>query len=161
MLIVGVLGAPWAVHPAETWPRSGPATRFTVSDTKLLTSFQDDLPPENPDRELRLMLSEAITLTATEKKGIPGGGGVREVPITVYGNVILTLPVLDGKIDYSKSRAEVAYIGAQRISASGPVQPHPQTPLSFDGRSITYDHPVNGVYRAGSDHRKDGQAVGW
>ena len=21
--------------------------------------------------------------------------------------------------------------------------------------------PVNGIYRAGSDHRKDGQAVGW
>lgn len=31
----------------------------------------------------------------------------------------------------------------------------------FDRRSITDDHPVNGVYRAGSDHRKDGQAVGW
>jgi gamma-glutamyltranspeptidase / glutathione hydrolase len=31
----------------------------------------------------------------------------------------------------------------------------------FDRRSITEDHPVNGVYRAGSDHRKDGQAVGW
>jgi gamma-glutamyltranspeptidase / glutathione hydrolase len=23
------------------------------------------------------------------------------------------------------------------------------------------DLPVNGLYRAGSDHRKDGQAVGW
>ena len=32
---------------------------------------------------------------------------------------------------------------------------------TFDRRSITDDHAVNGVYRAGSDHRKDGQAVGW
>jgi gamma-glutamyltranspeptidase/glutathione hydrolase len=32
---------------------------------------------------------------------------------------------------------------------------------TFDRRSVTDDLPVNGVYRAGSDHRKDGQAVGW
>ena len=31
----------------------------------------------------------------------------------------------------------------------------------FTPESITEDHPVNGVFRAGSDHRKDGQAVGW
>ena len=31
----------------------------------------------------------------------------------------------------------------------------------FERRSITGDDPVNGVYRAGSDHRKDGHAVGW
>jgi gamma-glutamyltranspeptidase/glutathione hydrolase len=31
----------------------------------------------------------------------------------------------------------------------------------FDRRAITEDLPVNGVYRGGSDHRKDGQAVGW
>jgi gamma-glutamyltranspeptidase/glutathione hydrolase len=32
---------------------------------------------------------------------------------------------------------------------------------TFDERSIRLDLPVNGVYRGGSDHRKDGQAVGW
>ncbi|HUR34605.1 MAG TPA: gamma-glutamyltransferase family protein [Vicinamibacterales bacterium] len=32
---------------------------------------------------------------------------------------------------------------------------------TLDRRSISDDLPVNGVYRAGSDHRKDGQAAGW
>jgi len=32
---------------------------------------------------------------------------------------------------------------------------------SFDRRAVRDDLPVNGVYRAGSDHRKDGEAVGW
>jgi gamma-glutamyltranspeptidase / glutathione hydrolase len=31
----------------------------------------------------------------------------------------------------------------------------------FDRRAATDDLPVDGVYRGGSDHRKDGQAVGW
>jgi gamma-glutamyltranspeptidase/glutathione hydrolase len=31
----------------------------------------------------------------------------------------------------------------------------------FDASWARDDHPVNGVYRGGSDHRKDGQAVGW
>jgi gamma-glutamyltranspeptidase/glutathione hydrolase len=35
------------------------------------------------------------------------------------------------------------------------------TAPTFDRRSIDEDLPVNGIYRAGSDHRKDGQAVGW
>ena len=38
-----------------------------------------------------------------------------------------------------------------------PALPEP----TLDPRSVTEDLPVNGVYRAGSDHRKDGQAVGW
>ncbi len=31
----------------------------------------------------------------------------------------------------------------------------------YSQQSIDTDAPVNGVYRGGSDHRKDGQAVGW
>jgi gamma-glutamyltranspeptidase / glutathione hydrolase len=38
-----------------------------------------------------------------------------------------------------------------------PALPEP----TFDPRSVTEDLPVNGIYRAGSDHRKDGEAVGW
>ena len=34
-------------------------------------------------------------------------------------------------------------------------------PPAIDQRSIDEDRPVNGLYRAGSDHRKDGQAAGW
>jgi gamma-glutamyltranspeptidase/glutathione hydrolase len=38
----------------------------------------------------------------------------------------------------------------------------PALPASvLDRASVTDARPVNGVYRAGSDHRKDGQAVGW
>ncbi|MGD8602072.1 MAG: gamma-glutamyltransferase family protein [Gemmatimonadota bacterium] len=38
----------------------------------------------------------------------------------------------------------------------------PDAPLpTYGPEAVAEDHPVNGVYRAGSDHRKDGQAVGW
>jgi gamma-glutamyltranspeptidase/glutathione hydrolase len=38
----------------------------------------------------------------------------------------------------------------------------PSLPVPPPGReSVERDLPVNGVYRAGSDHRKDGAAVGW
>ena len=38
----------------------------------------------------------------------------------------------------------------------------PRLPVPvFDASWARDDRPVNGVYRGGSDHRKDGQAVGW
>ena len=38
--------------------------------------------------------------------------------------------------------------------------PNTQLP-EMNPESVEQDLPVNGVYRGGSDHRKDGQAVGW
>jgi len=35
------------------------------------------------------------------------------------------------------------------------------TPDATEPRPYDDHHPVNGFYRAGSDHRKDGEAVGW
>jgi len=35
------------------------------------------------------------------------------------------------------------------------------SPPPLGPESVAQDLPVNGVYRAGSDHRKDGQAAGW
>ena len=38
----------------------------------------------------------------------------------------------------------------------------PNLPVpTYTSESIEEDHPVNGIYRGGSDHRKDGGAVGW
>ena len=38
----------------------------------------------------------------------------------------------------------------------------PNLPVpTYTQESIGEDHPVNGIYRGGSDHRKDGGAVGW
>jgi len=38
----------------------------------------------------------------------------------------------------------------------------PNLPVpTYTPESIEEDHPVNGIYRGGSDHRKDGGAVGW
>jgi len=37
----------------------------------------------------------------------------------------------------------------------------PRLPEPIFDRNAAHDTPVNGVYHAGSDHRKDGQAGGW
>jgi len=116
--------------------RSGPAARFAVSDALVLSDFKADLPIPDGPRELRLLLPEAITLGISEKRGIPGGGGVRDVPITVYGAVTLVLPLSGNGFDYAASRAELVYTGAQTIRASAPLQPHPESPLARTGDAI-------------------------
>jgi gamma-glutamyltranspeptidase / glutathione hydrolase len=39
-----------------------------------------------------------------------------------------------------------------------PVQPPGR---GHSGKAPPFETPLNGVYRSGSDHRKDGHAVGW
>ena len=52
--------------------------------------------------------------------------------------------------------------GVGRRLSGHPVHARSHLPEpTFDRRAVTDDLPVNGVYRGGSDHRKDGQAVGW
>ena len=64
-----------------------------------------------------------------------------------------------------KAKGHDVRVGQRRIGrrlSGHPVHARPVAAgADFDRRSITEDLPVNGVYRAGSDHRKDGQAVGW
>jgi gamma-glutamyltranspeptidase/glutathione hydrolase len=40
------------------------------------------------------------------------------------------------------------------------LDPSLPTPI-FGPESVALGRPVNGIYRAGSDHRKDGIATGW
>ncbi len=56
-------------------------------------------------------------------------------------------------------RSPASRSAAIRASCSRSTRRCP--PPTFDKRWADEDRPVNGVYRAGSDHRKDGQAVGW
>ena len=67
----------------------------------------------------------------------------------------------------SALRAKGHQVGAATGAAVGGYQgilftrdPSLPEPV-LDRRSTADDNPVNGVYRAGSDHRKDGHAAGW
>jgi hypothetical protein len=138
-LLLALAAVAAATHPAHCGEpaRSGPDARFKPTDALVLTDFTADVPGADSASELRLVLPEAMTLTAFEKRGIPGGGGVRETPITVYGGITIVLPVADRGFDYSTSRAELLYTGAQTIRASAPLQAHPETPLTRKGDVIS------------------------
>ena len=57
------------------------------------------------------------------------------------------------------ARSTAAPSAAIRASSSRAIRRLPEPIVR--SRQLPEDLPVNGVYRAGSDHRKDGQAVGW
>jgi gamma-glutamyltranspeptidase/glutathione hydrolase len=38
---------------------------------------------------------------------------------------------------------------------------HPYGVQGAGSSTIPADQPISGIYRAASDHRKDGEAVGW
>ena len=54
-------------------------------------------------------------------------------------------------VDPAKAKAPVLFVHGSSMAS----QP------TFDRQWAIDDKPVNGVYHGGSDHRKDGEAVGW
>ncbi len=83
------------------------------------------------------------------------GGNVVSLETALFN---LVSPALKGKGHVVRAVSGGAVGGYQGILFTrDPALPEP----TFDRRSITMDLPVNGVYRGGSDHRKDGQAIGW
>jgi gamma-glutamyltranspeptidase / glutathione hydrolase len=42
-----------------------------------------------------------------------------------------------------------------------PSLPEPRVPPCSAMGAPFHSDPINGIYRAGSDHRKDGLAIGW
>lgn len=135
LFMASLLGA-WALMPPEERPFSGPADEVKVVEALPLVDFLRDAPAENAPRELRLVLHEALTLTDLEKQGIKGGGGVREVPVTVYGHLVLVIPFAEGQPDFSASVGEMNYLGVHRIGFRGPLRPCPQDPLLLRGSRV-------------------------
>jgi hypothetical protein len=113
-------------------PYAGPASALTIGDSLPLADLAAAAPRADAPRELRLVLREAVTLTEQEKHGIPGGGGVRIVNVTAYGDLVLNLP-LDpaGQPDWPASRGEIRFLGVNRIGFTGPLQPHPKPEEAF------------------------------
>ncbi len=124
---------PISLFSGFTKPYCGPADRVKITDSLPLADFTKDAPAKDAPREFRLVLREAITLTDIEKQGIKGGGGVREVAVTAYGNIILLIPVSQGRPDYDKSTGEVVYLGVNRIGFKGPLREDPTHPFQING----------------------------
>lgn len=117
-------------------PYAGPANGVKITESIPLADFARDAPSKNSPRNLRLVLREAITLTDIEKHGIKGGGGVREVSVKVYGDIVLMIAVREGKPDYASSTGEVNFLGVNRIGFKGPLKEDPANPLKIEDGTV-------------------------
>jgi gamma-glutamyltranspeptidase/glutathione hydrolase len=82
-------------------------------------------------------------------------GNTLSLEQNLYDLVGPALEVLGHEVRAANGGAVGGYQGI--LFTRDPTLPLP----TYSPESIARDLPVNGVYRAGSDHRKDGQAAGW
>ncbi len=81
--------------------------------------------------------------------------------VTKDGEPLMAFGSMGGSVQQETHAQHIVNLaGGQSARGEGPQDPRLPTP-TFDRRSNSEDLPVNGFYRAGSDHRKDGQAAGW
>ncbi|MDX1566487.1 MAG: gamma-glutamyltransferase, partial [Longimicrobiales bacterium] len=161
-------GAPFSLDPESpniVAPRKRPfhsiMAGFVMQDGQPLMSFGNmggSVQPETHAQHMVNVIDHGMNLQMTTDVARfthSQNSNVLELETDLYS---LVGPALEAKGHEVRAEDGGAVGGYQGILFTrDPSLPQPV----YGPESIAEDHPVNGVYRAGSDHRKDGQAGGW
>lgn len=161
-------GAPFSFdpdHPNVVAPRKRPfhsiIAGFVMQDGEPLMTFGNmggAVQPETHAQHMVNLIDHGMNVQMTTDAARFTHNQSTNVVLMENNLANLVGPALRARGHNVRAVSGVAVGGYQGIlftrDASLPIPEH-------SAASIAEDHPVNGVYRAGSDHRKDGQAVGW
>ena len=161
-------GAPFSLdpsHPNVVAPRKRPfhsiIAGFVMQDGQPLMTFGNmggSVQPETHAQHMVNVIDHGMNVQMTTDAARfthSQGSNVLSLETNLY---TLVGPALAARGHQVRSVDGGAVGGYQGILFT--VDPTLPVPL-LGPESVAEDLPVNGVYRAGSDHRKDGQAAGW
>ncbi len=161
-------GVPFSLdpdHPNVVAPRKRPfhsiIAGFVMKDGEPLMTFGNmggAVQPETHAQHIVNMIDHGMNLQMSTDVGRFTHRQQSNVLAMESALAAMVGPALEAKGHEVRPADGGAVGGYQAILFTrDPDLPEPD----FSVRSVEEDRPVNGVYRAGSDHRKDGQAVGW